>query len=44
MEGADFSGGPVVKNPACSGGDTGWIPVWEDSMCFAASKPTCCNY
>ena len=23
---ADFSGGPVGKNPDGSGGDTGWIP------------------
>ena len=24
---ADFSGGPVGKNPDGSGGDTGWIPA-----------------
>ena len=29
VEVRDFPGGPVVKNPPASAGDTGWIPGLE---------------
>ena len=40
----DFPGGPMVKNPPASAGDTGLIPVQEDSTCLGATWSVCCNY
>ena len=32
----DFSSGPVVENPPANAGDTGSIPVEEESACRGA--------
>jgi len=40
----DFPGGPVVKNPPASAGDTGSTLVWEDFTCRRATKPMHHNY
>ena len=41
---SDFPGGPVVKNPPASAGDTGSTLVWEDFTCRRATKPMHHNY
>ena len=33
-----FPGGPVVKNPRCSGGDSGLIPGWGTKIPPAAEQ------
>ena len=40
----DFPGGPVVKNPPASEGDTGSTPAQEDPMCSGETKPASHNY
>ena len=38
-------GGPVVKNPPSSAGDTGSIPGWGTKITHATTRePTHCNY
>ena len=39
-----FHGGSVVKNPPANAGDTGLIPVWEDSTCHGGTVPGHHNY
>ena len=39
-----FPGGTVDKNPSAKAGDTGLIPVWEDSACRGATKPVHPDY
>ena len=39
-----FPGGPVVKNPPASAGDTGLILVWEDPTCLGATEPVPHSY
>ena len=36
---ADFPGGPVVKNPPASAGDTGSTPAGQPSPCAAVTEP-----
>jgi len=33
-----FPGGPVVKNPPCSGGDSGLIPGWGTKIPHAGQQ------
>ena len=35
----DFPGGPVVKNPPASAGDTGSTLVREDPTCHGTTSP-----
>ena len=40
VDSRDFLGGPVVKNPSCNAGGTGWIPGWGTKISNAEEQLT----